>query len=259
MRASALATRWTRVVARIAVIVLTWSARIVEGGMLRAPGANIRTVQQIDAKILTMALTRDGRVLFAVDDDIGLTVYDVSDPSKPVLTTTVPTAGKPVDCALSEDDGTLFVADGVAGLTVVNVENPRFPILVSTIALEGKAELVRFARDGLNTFAFVGTSGYYGVIKVNVTDHVNPKVLASMETKIEGGDAYEIDVLQVSGDGKLVAAHGISTRTGKTEHLLDPNGSNDANNIWGYDGVSLFLFTQTDATSYALRSQRNNL
>lgn len=92
----------------------------------------IRQIGAISGRASSFSLTKDGRVLYFVDETKGLRIFDVSDPVVFDKIDDVETPGTPKFAELSADDSTLFVADGRKGLSIFDVHNPRVAVLLST-------------------------------------------------------------------------------------------------------------------------------
>lgn len=75
--------------------------------------------------------------------ELGLLVFDVSDPQSPQLVNTVVTPGRPRAVVVA---GNLaYVADGDAGLQVIDVTNPTSPIPLGSTSTSGPAQSVALA------------------------------------------------------------------------------------------------------------------
>jgi len=222
----------------VVLLCASATARMALGASLEAATAVMRSAQQIDAKILSMRLTKDDRIMFAADVDKGMSVYDVTDGTKPLLVTTIPTSGAPKDCFLNSDDSTLFVADGAAGLTIVDVENPRFPVIGATLALGGAATHVRV--DNTSTTAFVAVKNV-GVKVVNITDKTAPTLLSTIAIATAAGVQQDVIMLEVSANGDVIAA---LTEIGGTQL----GASNVGTAGKGTD--VFFIYSRSSAASY---------
>jgi hypothetical protein len=123
----------------------------------------------------------------------GLVIVDVRDPASPLIVGSLDTSG--TANAIAVEDGMVFVADG-NGLHVVDARNPSSPLLVGSTALPG--EVVQVAYEG--GYAYLAC-GLAGMITVDVTDPVSPRVLSGMS---------EGNVRSVAVRDGLVAFYGSS-------------------------------------------------
>jgi len=142
---------------------------------------------------------RDG-VAFVAAEQMGLVMFDVSDPDGPVPLGTVDTPGDAQAVAASGQYA--FVADWRAGVQVVDVSDPMAPEIVATVDTPGMA--VGVFRHGDLLYAACHTGG---VVVFDVTDPEAPVPAGSIGTPYANAVvATDTNVFIADRDWGLVVA-----------------------------------------------------
>ena len=131
--------------------------------------------------------------LFVADRNYGLKCVNISNPSVPVLTSSIDVVPSATGTAygLFYDNNKVYIAYGSEGLRVVNVQNPSAPVLEGEIAFEGDSREVVVKGN----YAYVAARD--GAVKVVDVSNANaPVLLTTIETprargiKIGGNYVY---------------------------------------------------------------------
>ncbi|MFH1843100.1 MAG: FlgD immunoglobulin-like domain containing protein [bacterium] len=112
---------------------------------------------------------------YVVDNDRGLQIIDVGDPTTPALLGEQDTDGNSRDLAKAGDY--IFIADGINGLVVVDVSNPAAPDTVGSVGVTGFAHGVALA----GSYAYLAQSGS-GIRVVDVSVPTAPTGVTSIPT-----------------------------------------------------------------------------
>ena len=138
------------------------------GGTASLPAFSIIVVDTPVANGATVA----GGYAYVADDDNGLLVMDVADPTNPVTVGGVATPGWALGVTVA--DGYAYVADGPPGLHVVDVSDPTNPVIVASLDTPGQV----YGVTVLNGYAYVA-DGSQGLQIVNVSDPDSPQIVGS--------------------------------------------------------------------------------
>jgi len=133
-----------------------------------------------------------GDYAYVVDEDFGLRVVDISDPTSPALIATCNTPGASYGIAISGDYA--YVADGSSGLQVISIVDPGAPTVVGSVDTPGGAYGVAISGD----YACVA-DGSFGLHVIGVSNPASPTLMGSYDTP---GSARGV---VVSGDYAFVA------------------------------------------------------
>jgi hypothetical protein len=134
---------------------------------------------------------------FVADDNAGLQVINVSNPSVPVQTGTYNTTGSATNVKVAAVGGRVyaFVADGSAGLSIIEVTSPNQPVLDTVITFVSDNVLCSFVEISTNRL-YIGT--YYKMyifdisnLPGSVTQISNYNVVDNLNSiYVDGGVAY---------------------------------------------------------------------
>ncbi len=138
------------------------------GGTASLPAFSIIVVNTPVANGATVA----GGYAYVADDDNGLLVMDVADPTNPMTVGGVATPGWALGVTVA--DGYAYVADGPPGLQVVDVSTPTNPVMVASLDTPGQV----YGVTVLNGYAYVA-DGDQGLQIVNVSDPDSPQIVGS--------------------------------------------------------------------------------
>lgn len=117
----------------------------------------------------------DEGTAFVAMEQLGLAMFDVTDPTSPVQLGSVDTPGEAR--AVAASDGYAYVADWRAGVQVVDVSDPMDPEIVSTIPTPGNAEGIFYHGGKVYVADHTG-----GLLVFDVSDPTAPKAAGSVET-----------------------------------------------------------------------------
>ena len=135
-----------------------------------------------------------GQFVYFADNDEGLHIIDVSDPSAPAILSTVDTPGTAWKVAVS--NGVAYIADGESGLQVADVSDPMSPALIGSVATPAQA--LEVGVEGSLVYVGDGTPDFSIVGQLHVIDASNPA----------------LPVLIGTFDGMLVQSTGIAVSDG---------------------------------------------
>lgn len=126
----------------------------------------------------------DGDIAYVADWFAGLHIYDLSDPRRPALLSSLHSAGSPKGVVVR--DGTAFIADDDHGLLVADVTDPRAPRALGRLPLPGLAYTPVLDGERLYLAAHHG-----GLLIIDVTNPRVPALLAHYDTP---GKAWSLRV-----------------------------------------------------------------
>lgn len=152
--------------------------------------AIVHKIGDFDTPGIVNSMTASGNYLYLADGDSGLLIFDISDPSNPILLGTYRTPGEPSCVAVAGNIA--YVADIVYGLSMIDVSDPQHPLLLgscwtsyaSSVAVSGNLAYVAY-RSGL--------------VIIDITDPQNSFVTGFCATP---GEARSV---AVSGNAALLA------------------------------------------------------
>src|SRR5665213_2062240 len=132
-------------------------------------------------------LPPNNQYAYVADQEGGLQVVDVSNPSTPKVAGFYSTTNPISTVAVSIFGGRAYVADEDAGLELFDLSNPTKPALLSSTNIgSGEAIIVRASANGV--FAYVSTGGSLCI--VDVSNPLSPVLRG--QTSINGGSTYSI-------------------------------------------------------------------
>lgn len=126
----------------------------------------------------------DGDIVYVADWFAGLHIYDLSNPRRPQLLSSVHSVGSPKGVIVR--DGVAFIADDDHGLLVVDVADPRKPRALGRLPLPGLAYTPVLDGDLLYLAAHHG-----GVLIIDVSNPRLPVALTQLDTP---GKAWSLRV-----------------------------------------------------------------
>lgn len=126
----------------------------------------------------------DGDIAYVADWFAGLHIYDVSDPRRPALLSSLHSSGSPKGVIVR--DGIAFIADDDHGLLVADVADPRAPRALGRLPLPGLAYTPVLDGDLLYLAAHHG-----GLLVIDVSDPRAPALLSHYDTP---GKAWSLRV-----------------------------------------------------------------
>jgi len=132
-------------------------------------------------------LPPNNQYAYVADEEGGLQVVDVSNPTAPKLAGYYSTTNQLRSSAISIFGGRAYVTDETAGLQIFDLSNPTAPALLSSTNFGGgEAIVVKGSVNGV--FAYVSTSGSLCI--VDVSNPLSPALRG--QTSINGGSVYSI-------------------------------------------------------------------
>ncbi len=147
-------------------------------------------------------LSSDGTKVFVADDNVGLQIIDISNPTNPTIIGAVNTSGSVEEVILSSSETRVFVADGHAGLQIIDVSNPTNPTIIGSVDTHSWAYGVALSADGTKVFIADNKSGLQ---IIDVSDLTNPTIIGSIDTP-----DVALDVILSSDGNKVFVADGSS-------------------------------------------------
>ena len=137
-------------------------------------------------RVYTDPITAEAVAAYACDGDLGLVIYDLSDPADPSIAGTLD-IGTCFDAAFAGD--TLWVAAGTGGLLTYDISDPLQPALVSSLATTNARAV---AVHGLYVLVADGAAG---LRVVDVRDRSSPVIAATLD--LNGADTAPNQALDV--------------------------------------------------------------
>ncbi len=123
-------------------------------------------------------------ILYVADWFSGIHLYDITEPHRPVLLSSLKTKGSPKGIVLRDDYA--YVADDDHGLLIVDISDANQPKAISTLQTPGLAYIPQLQGDLLYLASHRG-----GFQIINISDATKPKLLSSVNT---AGKAWGIQV-----------------------------------------------------------------
>lgn len=122
-----------------------------------------------------------GNHAYIADGSNGLLIFDISNPSIPILIGSYDTAGRAYAIALSENYA--YIADDTSGLVIIDISNPTTPTLVGSYDTAGSAQSVAISGN----YAYVADYNNDLVI-IDISDPASPTMAGSyvMPSHAEG-------------------------------------------------------------------------
>ncbi len=129
----------------------------------------------------------------------GFAVFDLSEPTRPALVSSIPTPGRSLSVALSGDYA--FVSAGSAGVHVIDIFDPREPVLTGSSTTFGRAAA---AIAAAGSHAYVA-DGWYGVSVLDLSNPAAPALVMNFDTPayVHGLALSGPDVYVASGEAGL--------------------------------------------------------
>ena len=128
-----------------------------------------------------VVLNHDKSYAFVANNDNGLLIVDISDPTDPKKESEEDTDGHSYGVVLSPDEKYAFVADGENGLVVIDVSDPSSPDTKKVLNIEGNCTKVKLSSDG--NYLYVSNTKEGMVDLVNIKDPENAFVEKKFATK----------------------------------------------------------------------------
>jgi len=129
-------------------------------------------------------MARSGDLLYVVNLNGYLDVFDVSEPSSPATAGATTELGRP--WAIAIDGEVAYVADGSLGLVTLDLSTPEAPTIVGSVESEGQPMRVT-VDDG---YLYMAT-GAGGLEIYELSDPLDPTLLTTVDV---GGSAQDVDV-----------------------------------------------------------------
>jgi hypothetical protein len=209
---------------------MNWNKKILSACLVSLfVYANLSNATMVSASGLTIELVKIGEIETGgdaydvwVDDELeiayvtcgfgGLRIYNVSDPSNPVLFAHVPETAALIATGHSTgyahqlfvQDNIVYIGHGPSGLTMIDVNDPTKPTVLThfvggyTWDVHVNGDIV-YAVNGWNNlgtpgFMIINTNnlGTPGFMIINTTDLNNPQVLSNTQTD---GDTTDLEVV----------------------------------------------------------------
>lgn len=157
---------------------------------------NVRQVNStlagsLEIGTVSLSLKVVGNYAYSSEQDVGLAIFDVSDPARPRRVGSYDTPGNPG--YLDVIGNHVFLIDSISGLLVIDVAAPENPVLVGRYAAANGMPLV------VGTTVYLANSAA-GLVIIDVANPVNPVFVGSYDTpglaiavSVSGRYAYVAD------------------------------------------------------------------
>lgn len=126
----------------------------------------------VDTPDFALGVSIENGYAFVADEQSGLQVVDISNPSTPMIVASVDTPSTANAVAVA--NGYAYIADGIA-LQVIDVSEPMAPVIVGSVDTPGNAVAVAV----VNGFAFVADSDK-GLQVIDISNPSNPAIVGSL-------------------------------------------------------------------------------
>lgn len=174
-----------------------------------SPSPNPQIVGWVDTPGYACAVDVSSSYAYVADDNEGLQVIDISDPSNPVLVASVDIRGWTEDVYLSDSYAYVAINGGIynpGGLYVVDVSDPQHPTIAGSVNMPGDAYGICVA--GSYAYVAAGTSGIH---VVDISNPINPTIIGSVNIPLgPGGAALSATSVYVSGSYAYVTDYGYA-------------------------------------------------
>jgi hypothetical protein len=111
---------------------------------------------------------------YVAASELGLQIFDISDPASPILLSTTPTPGDAWDIWVNDDFA--YIADLNAGMTVLDISSPDEPQIVKTVTWAKDYQMAEILR-GKGNVVYIA-AGKHGLIVIDVSDPTQPVLLS---------------------------------------------------------------------------------
>ena len=135
-----------------------------------------------------------GNYAYVADNDNGLQIIDISDPTAPSLTGTFDTSGFAYDVTVVGNYA--YVADDKSGLQIIDISDPTAPSLTGTFVTSGFAEGVTV----VGNYAYVA-GGFDGLEIINITNPATPSLVGTLATSDFANDITVVGNYAYVADG----------------------------------------------------------
>ncbi len=152
-----------------------------------------------------------GKYAYVADEQNGLRIIDISDPTNPTEVGSYDTPG--TTHAVAVKNQYAFLADGNSGIWIIDVSNPSFPSVIGGYDTQGEAYDLEVKS---NQDILYVADGSQGLEIFNVADASNPIALGGINTP---GSAYELTIV---GNYALVADSTGGMRTISIDNPASP-------------------------------------
>ena len=152
-----------------------------------------------------VVLNHDKSYAFVANDEDGLLIVDISDPTDPEKESEEDTDGHSYGVVLSNDEKYAFVADGENGLVVIDVSDPSSPDTKKVLNIDGNCTKVKLASDGNHLYLSNQKEGM--VYLVNIKDPESAFIEKKYATKGQPEGLFVKDNLMYVSNG----ISGVST------------------------------------------------
>ena len=175
-----------------------------EGQLLGNEEAVITGSAQSNDSAIDVKISTDGNTAYVADSDAGLTIYDVSDSSNPVLIGSLALSqGSAEGLAISPSGNQVLMATSSGGLQLVDVSNSAAPSMLGSLDGSGLAKDVVASADGMVAYVAASTGKLW---VVDITDSGNPTLITTVTDNLAITSAVTIS----SAGDRLYVADQIS-------------------------------------------------
>ncbi len=123
----------------------------------------------------SVALSKDNSKVFVANQNSGLRIIDVSNPTNLDVIATIDTPGYANDVILSTNGETAFVADGQSGMQLIDVSDPFTPSIISSVDTPGNVWNLSISENGSKVII----ADISGIQVIDISDTLRPLIVAS--------------------------------------------------------------------------------
>ncbi|MFP4417515.1 MAG: Ig-like domain-containing protein, partial [Chitinispirillaceae bacterium] len=194
-----------------------------------------------------LVVTSDGKRAFQTTSGLSIYVYDVEDPSNPLLIDTIAEGFRPYKIAITPDDKYLYVtcnsagSGGVDAIKILDITDPHNAVIIATIP-HRYAESITLDYEGKRLFS----AHYNDVIDpqisaVDISDPTNPTLIDSVFVN------YRLPIIHYA-DGYLHYAENVPNRYGYFGILAVGQAprANDQDLVTNEDEAKSFTLSASD-------------
>ncbi len=117
----------------------------------------------------------EDHILYLVDHNHGLKIFDINDPASPRLIGSCDTPGYAEDIYIH--DGLAYIADGALGLQIITIEQPREPLIIGSYNTPGYSRDIAISGD----YAFLA-SDICGLEIIDISSPSSPVYITQYNT-----------------------------------------------------------------------------
>ena len=187
-----------------------------------------------------VVLSSDGAIAYVAEGRDGIEIFDISNPSSPILLSKFDTGGNTQSIILSKDGTKAYVSAGDSGLKIIDISNPSNPLLIGEYIYSINAYDILLSKDG--TKAYI--AGSTGLLILDIQNPSSPRYIGRY-----GSGLSKFYNMAISNDGKKVYV------VNKNEYLIvlsvsNPSSPSYLKNMYTKGKPSSIVISSDDGIAY---------